>query len=142
GSFPIWGNSGQLGQLFLNLMSNGLEAAGPRGRVQVHLTQVGTQGKIAGRVEIIDSGFGPPASIADRLFEPFVTSKPEGVGLGLALARQVAEAHGGRIGWTRTGQSTVFFVELPLQNAPQEMTMGKGDIQLLAEESHAKPLSN
>ena len=85
--------------------------------------EIGKDGETWGRVEIIDSGPGPPCSIADRLFEPFVTGKTDGVGLGLALARQVTEAHGGRIGWTRTGQQTIFFVELPLQIAPKGTTM-------------------
>ena len=61
-----------------------------------------------------DSGPGPAPEVAARLFEPFVTGKPEGVGLGLAVARQVAEAHGGTIGWRRDGNLTCFAIELPL----------------------------
>src|SRR5439155_2804910 len=68
-------------------------------------------------LEIHDSGPGPPADIADRLFEPFVTGKPEGVGLGLAVARQVAEAHGGRITWRRDRGVTRFTIELPAQES-------------------------
>jgi len=127
GLFPIMGNSGQLRQLFLNLLSNALEASGPGGPVQVRMMQVEKDGEIGinawSRVEIVDAGPGPPPAIADRLFEPFVTGKPDGVGLGLALARQVTEAHRGIIGWTRSEQQTLFFVELPLQSAPKEMTM-------------------
>jgi signal transduction histidine kinase len=66
-------------------------------------------------IEVTDSGPGPPPEIAGRLFEPFVTSKPEGVGLGLAVARQVAEAHGGTVGWRRDGGRTCFRIELPLE---------------------------
>jgi two-component system, NtrC family, nitrogen regulation sensor histidine kinase GlnL len=47
------------------------------------------------------------------MFEPFVSSKAEGAGLGLAVARQVVEAHGGRIMWTRTSGVTQFRVRLP-----------------------------
>jgi signal transduction histidine kinase len=122
-SFPILGNSGQLGQLFLNLISNALEAAGPGGSVQVRISREEAPNPLC-RVEVIDSGPGPPAHLAERLFEPFVTGKPDGVGLGLALARQVTEAHGGRIGWTRSDQHTRFFVELPLQIPAMEMTIG------------------
>ena len=67
-------------------------------------------------VDITDSGAGPPPEVARRLFEPFVTGKPEGVGLGLAVARQVAEAHGGSISWSRSPAGTCFHIELPLAN--------------------------
>jgi signal transduction histidine kinase len=122
-SFPILGNSGQLGQLFLNLISNALEAAGPGGSVQVQISREEAREPLC-RVEVIDSGPGPPVHLAERLFEPFVTGKPDGVGLGLALARQVTEAHGGRIGWARSDQHTRFFVELPLQIPAMKMTTG------------------
>ena len=52
-------------------------------------------------VEVADSGPGPPPELADSLCEAFVTSKPEGVGLGLALAQRVAADHGGRLSWSR-----------------------------------------
>jgi nitrogen-specific signal transduction histidine kinase len=51
------------------------------------------------------------------LFEPFVTGKPEGVGLGLAVSRQAAEAHGGSINWRRELGRTIFRVELPITAA-------------------------
>jgi signal transduction histidine kinase len=103
------GDRSQLGHLFLNLIGNGVEAAGPGGRVDVRLEQAERS-----RIEIIDSGPGPPLEVQQRLFEPFVTSKAGGVGLGLAVARQVAESHGGSIGWERRGNQTCFCVELPI----------------------------
>jgi nitrogen-specific signal transduction histidine kinase len=48
------------------------------------------------------------------LFEPFVTGKPEGIGLGLAVAKQAAEAHGGRLEWRREDGRTRFRIELPV----------------------------
>jgi signal transduction histidine kinase len=118
--FPILGDAGQLSQLFLNVINNGMEAAGPGGQVHVRI-QESPDEKI--RVEIIDSGPGPSPAIADRLFEAFATDKRDGVGLGLALARQVTEDHAGRIGWTRRGDQTVFYVELPLKKAPKQPTI-------------------
>jgi hypothetical protein len=61
-----------------------------------------------------DSGPGPAAATRDQLFEPFVTDKPDGTGLGLYVSRQVAEAHQGTIGWRRENNRTWFEVELPL----------------------------
>jgi signal transduction histidine kinase len=109
-AMEIHGDSGQLGGLLLNVLGNAIEAAGPGGEVGVHLTSQ-EAGKVV-LLEVSDNGPGPPTEIADRLFEPFVTGKPEGVGLGLAVARQVAEAHSGRISWTRHAGRTRFQVQL------------------------------
>ncbi len=100
----------QLAQVFMNLLMNAIEAAGPGGWIAIRWDS-----SISGRVfvEIRDSGPGPSAEVASRLFEPFVTGKREGVGLGLAVARQIVFAHGGTIRWSRDGQATCFRVELP-----------------------------
>jgi signal transduction histidine kinase len=105
---------GQLSQMFLNLLTNAIEAAGPGGMVEVVLERTPNR-PTAIRIEVRDSGPGPAPEVAARLFEPFVTGKPEGVGLGLAVARQVAEAHGGSIQWRRENHRTCFAVELPIQ---------------------------
>ncbi len=118
----VTGDPGQLGQLVLNVLGNAVEAAGPGGWVEVRVQSppVG-YGEFAIRhsasgavvLEVCDSGPGPAPEVAGRLFEPFVTGKPEGVGLGLAVARQVTEAHGGTITWDRSAGRTRFRVELP-----------------------------
>jgi signal transduction histidine kinase len=105
----VLGDAGQLGHLFLNVLTNAVEAAGPGGVVEVRLKQAGDGRAV---VEVLDSGPGPEAEVAGRLFEPFVTGKREGVGLGLAVARQVAEAHGGDIGWRRADGQTCFEITL------------------------------
>jgi signal transduction histidine kinase len=106
----VLGDAGQLGHLFLNVITNAVEAAGPGGSVEVRLRGDGG-GRAA--VEVLDSGPGPAPEVAGRLFEPFVTGKAEGVGLGLAVARQVAEAHGGCIRWRREDGRTCFEILLP-----------------------------
>jgi signal transduction histidine kinase len=114
---PVLGLSAdatQLSQLVLNLLTNAIEAAGPGGWVEVRWGL--GQPRAHAFVEIRDSGPGPAPEIAARLFEPFVTGKREGVGLGLAVARQVAEAHGGSIRWTREAGCTCFRIELPVDN--------------------------
>jgi signal transduction histidine kinase len=99
---------GQLEQMILNLVGNGIEAAGPGGSVRVRM---GQDEQVW--LEVWDSGQGIPPEIAARLFEPFTTGKPEGLGLGLALARHIVEAHGGRIRWFRQAEQTCFRVDLP-----------------------------
>ncbi len=65
-------------------------------------------------LRVIDNGAGPPREILERLFEPFATSKSEGVGLGLTVAQQIAESHGGRIVFQRSGGETCFEVHIPV----------------------------
>ncbi len=103
------GDSVALGHLFGNLLGNALDAAGPGGRVEVRLN--GDSNSI--RVEVWDSGPGPSAEVAESLFEPFVTGKAQGIGLGLAVAKQAAEAHGGTLNWERIEGRTVFRVRFP-----------------------------
>lgn len=88
----------------LNLMLNAVEAAGAGGSVHVDARVVDDSLV----VEVQDSGAGPPRELQETLFEPFVTSKPEGVGLGLALARQAAEDQGGSLSWSRKDEQTIF----------------------------------
>lgn len=112
GQAIIPGHADDLGHLVINLLTNAIEAAGPGGAVEVRVTTADG----SHRLEVVDSGPGPPAALLERLFEPFVTGKAEGVGLGLAVARQVAETHGGAIGWERVGGRTRFWVTFPRAN--------------------------
>lgn len=93
----------------MNLLLNAIEAAGSAGCVwlDVRSTEAGHC------VTVSDNGPGPSSDVASSLFEPFVTSKSEGVGLGLALARQVAQDLGGNLTWSRQHERTVFQFLLP-----------------------------
>lgn len=109
GDAGVMGDHGHLGHLILNLLGNAVEAAGPGGSVEVRLIQQESNWVL----EVADTGPGPPPEIADRLFEPFVTGKSQGIGLGLSVAKQVAESHDGTIHWRRENDRTIFRVELP-----------------------------
>jgi signal transduction histidine kinase len=88
---------------------NAIEAAGPGGVVRLRAAAIGDEVS----VEVADTGAGPPPDLADTLCDAFVTSKPEGVGLGLALAYRVAADHGGRLSWSRDDGETRFRLTLP-----------------------------
>jgi signal transduction histidine kinase len=111
----VSGDRDQLRHLLLNVMTNAIEAAGPGGWVEVKLQIADCRLQI----DIADSGPGPAPEVAERLFEPFVTGKSEGVGLGLAVARQVAEAHSGTLTWRRGEGRTCFRIELPTGASPK-----------------------
>ncbi|MDX1970027.1 MAG: ATP-binding protein [Planctomycetaceae bacterium] len=97
----------------LNLLLNGLEAAGRGGSVSMQVLE--QSDRIVWTIS--DSGQGPNDATADRMFEPFVTTKPEGVGLGLALARQVANDHQGTLDWSRGNGRTTFRLTIPRQQS-------------------------
>lgn len=106
-------NARQLKQLFLNLIQNAIDAAceSPNGVVSVrccHDTETV-------EVEVNDNGRGIPSEIAEHLFEPFQTTKRNGMGLGLPLSRQIVESHGGQLWWERVRpQGTCFHFRLPI----------------------------
>jgi signal transduction histidine kinase len=109
GALKLFAEPSSLRAAILNLALNAIEAAGQGGTVS--LEAYSQNGEVS--IEIVDSGPGPPPDLADVLYEPFVTSKPEGVGLGLALVRQVALDHAGRLSWARAGEATRFILTLP-----------------------------
>lgn len=109
-SRPVWADADQLSQVFLNLALNALQATGRGGRVAIFLEIA--RGGVA--VRVADDGPGIPERVRDRLFEPFVTTKPEGNGLGLAVARQIVESHSGRLELeSATDAGTIATVWLP-----------------------------
>jgi signal transduction histidine kinase len=114
----VCADAGQMTQVLINLLDNALGAAGQGGWVELVIARNGD----CCEIEVRDSGRGPPPELIPRLFEPFATSKPEGVGLGLAVSRQIAEAHGGRLVWARDEQSTVFRLVIPLVKRPADST--------------------
>ncbi|MGD9633789.1 MAG: PAS domain-containing sensor histidine kinase [Pirellulales bacterium] len=113
----VRGDAERLGQTVINVLVNAIEAAaenetkgGPPARVCIELT-----GESPDRLllSVADTGSGPAADVQQTLFDPFVTGKPDGVGLGLSVAREVVLEHGGQIAWRRDEGMTCFTVKLP-----------------------------
>jgi signal transduction histidine kinase len=92
----------------LNLVLNAIQAAGSSGRVRLWSDRTRTHVQI----HVADSGSGPPEALQSAMFEPFITSKPEGIGLGLALAKAAAEEHGGSLSFARLDDHTQFTMSL------------------------------
>lgn len=112
----ITGDRMQLGQMLLNLARNGLEAMsgidGPR-RLKLR-TRLNLANEI--EVEVEDCGCGLSAALAMDVITPFFTTKPDGLGMGLAICKTVVENHQGRL-WASaaTPAGTVFHVSLPVR---------------------------
>jgi signal transduction histidine kinase len=107
----------------VNLALNAIEAAGEKGSVWL------TARAADGHVELcfVDTGPGPPEALRETLFEPFVTSKPEGVGIGLALARQAAASCGGTLDFTRRDEKSVFTMRWPRPTASEAPPAASGN---------------
>ena len=123
----VEGEDEDLEQLVVNLVLNAIDAAAERetsgGRqpvglddkppqrlVRVTLSVTDDQRAV---LEVADTGRGPEPRVQARMFDPLVTAKPDGAGLGLFIARDVAQRHGGTITWRRQDNMTSFIVELP-----------------------------
>jgi C4-dicarboxylate-specific signal transduction histidine kinase len=97
---PVFGDRVQLQQVMLNLAMNGIEAMGEvngRERVLEIGARLGHAGEV--RVYVSDSGPGLDAAQREHVFDAFYTTKPHGMGMGLAISRSIIESHGGRL-WT------------------------------------------
>jgi PAS domain S-box-containing protein len=95
---PVTGDRVQLQQVVLNLFLNGIEAMRGlenRARNLIIRTQRGEAGEV--RVAVQDSGIGFDPDSAERMFDPFHTTKPGGLGMGLSISRSIVESHGGRL---------------------------------------------
>jgi two-component system sensor kinase FixL len=105
----------QIQQVIFNLMRNAIEAMQDATRRELRVsTRQGTAGVV--EIAVADSGTGITPEIAAKLFQPFMTTKPQGMGVGLSISRTIVEAHGGRL-WAsgNPGGGTIF--QLTLKNA-------------------------
>jgi signal transduction histidine kinase len=116
GEVRIAGDDEALGQAIVNLLINAIEAVQQPGGGEPRCVHAKLYSARPGFAELVveDNGPGPAAAIAEEVFAPFVSSKPEGVGLGLANVKRIVEAHHGVIDWVRTDGMTQFRIEIPL----------------------------
>ncbi len=106
----VAGDPVQLRQVFANLIQNAIHAIGPHGAVRVRGRRA--DGRVS--LDVEDSGPGVAPAARRRLFEPLITTKEHGVGLGLALVKRIAERHGGSVEYAdRPGGGARFTVHLP-----------------------------
>ena len=119
---PVRGDSVQLQQVILNLMLNAFSAMNDGARRLI--VRTGSPDKSSVLVEVQDSGTGIPADKLETLFDPFVTSKPEGLGMGLSICRSIIERHGGRISAANNpDRGATFAITLPAAEDPDRAAL-------------------
>jgi signal transduction histidine kinase len=107
-------DTGQIHQVLLNLLLNGVQACDNGGKVSVEVSH----NDDSARLVVVDTGKGIPPEILANIFRPFYTTKGNGTGLGLSLARRIVENHGGTLdvdSWV--GKGSRFIVTLPKRRA-------------------------
>ena len=111
----VTADPGRLRQVFVNVLTNAAEATPSGGTIAV---EIASNAEGSAVLTVRDSGSGIPATVRARLFEPFVTTKRGGVGLGLAIAQSIMEAHRGRITCDVGGANggTAVHITLPTQD--------------------------
>ncbi|MCC6006365.1 MAG: PAS domain-containing sensor histidine kinase [Rhodobacteraceae bacterium] len=123
------GDSNQLLQVVLNLIRNAAEACRDGGTIRLRTfyemslrvrQSDGQQKGLPLQIEIVDDGPGIPPDMADAIFEPFVSGRENGTGLGLALVSKIISDHGGWIGVESAPGRTAFRISLPVASAPQD----------------------
>ena len=106
-----------LKQIMIVLLDNAIEFAAPKGRVVLRIhTAPGEQGDHL-HMLVCDDGAGVPTASASKIFEPFYTTRPGGMGVGLFVGRQLARAYGGELALVHEGKGASFELVMPLQLA-------------------------
>jgi two-component system sensor histidine kinase HydH len=114
---PVWLDSDRMKEVLVNLTQNAIQATPSGGRVMLNASGNGENVKI----QVTDTGNGIPPADLDKIFFPFFTTKPEGNGIGLAVSKEVVEAHGGKIEVnSKEGAGTEFTIILPITSCHGE----------------------
>lgn len=139
----VLGNRDKLVQVFLNLIKNAAEALGDKGdnrritlqtafRPGVRLSVAGSDTRVSLplMIQIEDNGVGIQEHLRPHLFDPFVTTKPSGTGLGLALVAKIIADHGGVIEFESEPKRTIFRVLLPMQQRQRHTEMTAANVKV------------
>ena len=111
GNPPVMADRVQLQQVFMNLMLNAIEAMKGTGGELMITSQMREESELL--IEVSDTGVGLPADKPEQIFQSFVTTKPDGTGMGLTITRSIVESHGGRLWATaNTGPGATFLFTL------------------------------
>ncbi len=127
---PVLADAPQIQQVILNLVMNALEAMQTQPIAQRRL-ELSLQRKSNGEavVAVRDAGAGIPENYLEKVFEPFWTSKQDGLGIGLAISRSIIESHQGRLWFSNNpDRGATFYFALPLKSDPPPVASEKGTI--------------
>jgi len=112
---PVLADHIQIEQVLLNLLRNAIDAiAAADSPERLIVVEAHCKGGRTVQISVADSGPGVIPEVANRLFEPFMTTKPEGMGMGLSISRSIVESHGGRLQMLqRVDSGATFVFDLP-----------------------------
>jgi two-component system, NtrC family, sensor kinase len=120
---PVYHDPALFQQVVLNLLLNGIQAISGEGKVEVNLAQEDAQALIV----VKDTGKGISAEALTKIFKPFFTTRKEGTGLGLSLARGIVQSHAGTIEARSTpGLGTQFRIHIPINRSKSEPAQSAG----------------
>ncbi|HEX6706626.1 MAG TPA: DAHL domain-containing protein [Albitalea sp.] len=131
----ITGSPSQINQVFLNIISNAVQAMPQREQPHVITLRTAMEDNQTVRVEIQDNGTGIPKDVVSKIFDPFFTTKPvgQGTGMGLSISYKIIHEHGGKISVdTEPGVGTVFTILLPVRPPESAAVEPAGGLLLAA----------
>jgi two-component system sensor kinase FixL len=122
----VWADRIQIEQVLLNLLRNAMDAMeAANSRRRSILVEARRRSNHAIEISVADSGSGVSAEVADTIFDPFVTTKSFGMGMGLSISRSIVESHGGSLRVARSvGSGAIFIFDLPTAGAEASTDAG------------------